>query len=116
MVGGEDSLSKIFGWASNNLDVATREQINAGLAGPAWEATLRGLEAEYTRVQNSAPKAQEMTHRVTEANPAGSEAVRGFTSVAEFSAVRADPRYGKDPRFTDQVNTRAQMTDWTRTG
>jgi hypothetical protein len=114
VVGGDESLAKIFGWASNNLDVPAREQINAGLAGPAWEVTLRGLEAEYNRVQAAAPKAQEMTHKVTEANPAGSEAVRGYGSVGEFSAMRADPRYGRDANFTNQVNLRATMTDWTQ--
>jgi len=113
VVGGDEQISKIFGWASNNLDEAARAQINAGLAGPAWEVTLRGLEAQYTRAIDSSPKAQEMSHKVTEANPAGSEAIRGYGSVAEFSALRADPRYGKDARYTDQVNRRAAMTDWT---
>lgn len=116
VVGGDERIAQIFGWASNNLDVSAREQINAGLGGPAWEVTLRGLEAQYERALAAAPKAQEMTHRTVDANPAGNDSIRGFGSVAEFAAQRADPRYGSDPRFTDQINRRAQMTDWTRTG
>lgn len=113
VVGGQDNLSEIFGWASNNLDVTAREQINAGLAGPAWEVTLRGLEAQYKSAQATRPKAAEMTHKATAANPAGQEGIRGFGSLAEFQGLRGDPRYGRDARFTDQTNQRAAMTDWT---
>lgn len=113
VVGGQDNLSKIFGWASNNLDVASRQEINAGLAGSAWEVTLRGLEAQYNAAQSARPKAQEMTHKATAANPAGQEGVRGFGSLAEFQQLRGDARYGRDPRFTDQTNQRAALTDWT---
>lgn len=114
VVGGDERIAKIFGWASNNLDETAREQVNAGLAGPAWEVTLRGLEAQYDRAAASAPKAQEMTHKVTTANPAASETIRGFGSVNEFAALRADPKYGKDATYTNQVNSRAAMTDWTK--
>ena len=114
VVGGKDQLSKIFGWASNNLDVAAREQINAGLAGSAWEVTLRGLEAQFNSAQSQRPKAAEMTHTATAANPAGQEGTRGFGSLGEFQQLRGDARYGRDARFTDQTNQRAAMTDWTR--
>lgn len=114
VVGGQENLSEIFGWASNNLDVAAREQINAGLAGPAWEVTLRGLEAQYESAKAARPKAAEMTHKATAANPAGQETLRGFASMVDFQAQRGDPRYGRDARFTDQTNQRAAMTDWTK--
>jgi hypothetical protein len=114
VVGGENEISEILGWAANNLDVSAREQINAGLAGPAWEVTLRGLEAQYKSAVAAAPKAQEMTHRASAANPASKNAARGYDSLAEFSGQRADPRYGKDPRYTDSVNNRAGLTDWTQ--
>ena len=114
VVGGEPELSKIFGWASNNLDIAAREQINAGLAGPAWEVTLRGLEAQFNSAQAGRPKAAEMTHKATAANPAGQETLRGFASMIDFQQGRGDPRYGRDARFTDQINQRAGMTDWTK--
>ena len=114
VVGGDDSLSKIFGWAGNNLDVGAREQINAGLSGPAWEVTLRGLEAQYNAAQQGKPKAAEMTHKASAANPAGKETQRGYASLSEFSAQRADAKYGRDVRYTEQVNTRAGMTDWTQ--
>jgi hypothetical protein len=114
VVGGQDKLSEIFGWASNNLDASAREQINAGLAGPAWEVTLRGLEAQFNSAAAARPKAAEMTHKANASNPAGQETLRGFTSMVEFQQGRGDPRYGRDANFTNQINTRASMTDWTK--
>ena len=116
VVGGKDNLSQIFAWASNNLDVTAREQINAGLAGPAWEVTLRGLEAQYSAAQAAKPKAAEMQHKATAAVAAGNDTVRPFGSLAEFQQVRGDARYGRDPQFTAQVNDRAGMTDWSKIG
>ena len=116
VVGGQESLSKIFGWASNNLDAGAREVINAGLASPAWETTLRGLESQYNAAEAARPKAAEMTHQAQAASPAGVETVQGFASMAEFSQLRADPRYGKDARFTQTLNARAAMTNWQTMG
>lgn len=116
VVGGQESLSKIFGWASNNLDAGAREVINAGLASPAWETTLRGLESQYNAAEAARPKAAEMSHQAQAASPAGVETVKGFGSMAEFTQLRADPRYGKDARFTQMLNNRAAMTDWRSMG
>lgn len=112
VVGGQESLSKIFGWASNNLDAGAREVINAGLASPAWETTLRGLESQYNSAQAARPKAAEMSHQAQASSPAGVESVKGFSSTAEFNTFRSDPKYGKDRRFTQMVNGRAAMTNW----
>lgn len=114
VVGGKDSLSEIFAWAANNLDTDTRETINTGLAGPAWEVTLRGLEAQFNASQAAKPKAAEMQHKATAAVAAGNDTVRPFGSLAEFQQIRGDARYGRDPQFTAQVNDRAGMTDWTK--
>ena len=116
VVGGQDSLSKIFGWASNNLDADAREVINTGLASPAWETTLRGLEAQYNSAMAAKPKAAEMTHSVKDASPAAPDAARGFGSLQEFQQLRSDARYGKDRRFTEEVNRRAAMTNWRSMG
>ena len=116
VVGGKESLSEIFAWASNNLDTTTRERVNSELAGPAWEVTLRGLEAQYNAAQAAKPKAAEMQHKATAAVASGTDTVRPFGSLAEFQQVRGDARYGRDPRFTNQVNQRAGMTDWTKIG
>jgi hypothetical protein len=114
VVGGKDNLSKLFGWAANNLEESVRAQVNSGLAGPSWEVTLRGLEAQYSAAQQASPKGREMTHKTSTANPAGNETIKGFGSVAEFSQSRNDPRYGADARYTDGVNRRAGMTDWSK--
>tara|TARA_B110000211_G_scaffold225139_1_gene276966 strand:+ start:3834 stop:4745 length:912 start_codon:yes stop_codon:yes gene_type:complete len=112
VVGGKDNLSKLFGWAANNLEESVRAQVNAGLAGPSWEVTLRGLESQYSAAHQASAKGQEMTHKTSSANPVGSETIKGFGSVAEFSQSRNDPRYGSDARYTESVNRRAGMTDW----
>ena len=100
----------------DNLDVNAREVINQGLASPAWETTLRGLEAQYNAALAAKPKAQEMTHQVKDASPSAPDASRGFGSLQEFQQLRSDARYGKDRRFTEEVNRRAAMTDWRNMG
>ena len=112
VVGGQESLSKIFGWASNNLDAGSREVINAGLASPAWETTLRGLESQYNAAEAARPKAAEMSHQAQGSSPSGVDSVKAFGSLAEFNQLRSDSRYGKDRRFTEMVNVRAQYTNW----
>lgn len=110
IVGGEDRLSKIFGWAAKNLDEEQRAAVNAGLASSASEATLRGLASMYdSNVQNSPKAAEPREAPRYAANPAGREVVTGFTSKAEYySAIDAA---SKDPSLQAALIERASKTD-----
>ena len=47
IVGGGEKLSKILRWAANNFAGEQLQGLQAGLAGPNSELTLRGLAAAY---------------------------------------------------------------------
>lgn len=112
VVGGHEKMTEIFKWATNNLDERTREYVNSGLEGPAWEVTLRGLEQQYNAAMASKPSSEEMQHKATVSNPAGVDTSQPYGTVLEFTKERADPRYGKDVRYTNYVNDRASRTPW----
>lgn len=110
IVGGEDRLSKIFGWAAKNLDEGQRAAVNAGLASTASEATLRGLASMYDSSVQGTPKAAEPREAPRyAANPAGREVVTGFKSKAEYyGAIDAA---SKDPSLQAALIERASKTD-----
>ncbi len=110
IVGGEDRLSKIFGWAAKNLDDGQRSAVNAGLASSASEATLRGLASMYESSQAESPKASEPREAPRyAANPSGREVVGGFKSKAEYyTAIDAA---SKDPSLQAALIERASKTD-----
>ncbi len=110
LVGGEDRLSKIFGWAAKNLDEGQRAAVNAGLASSASEATLRGLAGMYDSSTTGSPKAAEPREAPRyAANPAGREVVTGFKSKADYYA--AIDEASKDPSLQAALIERASKTD-----
>lgn len=118
IVGGSDRLSKIFGWAAKNLDEGQRAAINAGLAGSASEATLRGMASMYdtsgTTEQAKAAEPREAPRYA--ANPAGRQVQTGFASKAEYYAATSDAAKMADPVFRGAVEQRMILTDWTTLG
>lgn len=118
IVGGSDRLSKIFGWAAKNLDDGQRAAINAGLAGSASEATLRGLAGMYdssgTNAQAKAAEPREAPRY--SANPSGRETVSGFASKAEYYAATADAAKMAQPKFRAEIEQRMIRTDWSTLG
>ena len=118
IVGGSDRLSKIFGWAAKNLDDGQRAAINAGLAGSASEATLRGLAGMYdssgTTAQAKAAEPREAPRY--SANPSGRETVSGFASKAEYYAATADAAKMAQPKFRAEIEQRMIRTDWSTLG
>lgn len=120
IVGSQDRLSKIFGWAANNLDEAQRAAVNAGLASTASEATLLGLASMYDRAQADAPAAAKASEPREApryaANPSGREVVGGFTSKQEYYAATADPAKMADPKYRASVEQRMIKTDWSNLG
>jgi hypothetical protein len=118
IVGGSDRLSKIFGWAAKNLDEGQRAAINAGLAGSASEATLRGMASMYdasgTTAQAKAAEPREAPRYA--GNPAGRQVQTGFASKAEYYAATSDAAKMADPHFRGAVEQRMILTDWTTLG
>ena len=120
IVGSQDRLSKIFGWAANNLDDGQRASVNAGLASSASEATLLGLAAMFDKSQSDAPTATKAAEPREApryaANAAGREVVSGFGSKAEYYTATADPAKMADPKYRMSVEQRMIKTDWANLG
>ena len=118
IVGSEDKLSKIFGWAANNLDVGQRAAINAGLAGTASEATLRGLAAMYDKAESDLPAKSNEPREAPRygSNPSGRAVVGGFADKREYYAATNDPKYIADPKYRRSVEERMIKTDWSTLG
>lgn len=98
IVGSADRLSKIFGWAAQNLSPEQRDSVNAGLASPNSEMTLLGLAAQYDRAQvkvTPSKEPQRITRTATLNDPASRQVVQGFASKAEMyqamDAAKANP-------------------------
>lgn len=112
IVGSSDRLSKIFGWAAQNLSPEQRDQINAGLASSASELTLRGLASMYDAAQGAKPQAKEpnrITRQATLSQPQSHNAVQGFASKAEMykamDEARANPAL-MDEYYARMLNTK----------
>lgn len=113
-VGGDERLSKIFGWAAHNLDENQRAHINAGLSGEASEITLRGLAAMYDKALASSPSSTEMRSATKPGqSPAGREVTQGFSTKAEYyksyDELLKNPH---DSKLRSKVEDRMRLTDW----
>jgi hypothetical protein len=113
-VGGKDNLARVFDWASKNLSTQEQANVNAALATPSWEVTLLGLKSKYDSAQASKVTAQEPPK--TGGTKIGVSATTvntlPYASKAEFYAERNDPRFSKDPKFRQSVETRMMQTDF----
>lgn len=116
IVGGEQRLHEIFGWAAKNLSVEQRAAVNAGLAGTASEATLLGLAAMYDKAAQT-PKASEPREAPRYgASAATGKTVAGFATKAEYYAAANDPKMVTDPKYRADVEARMIKTNWTTLG
>lgn len=110
VVGDGAKLSKILRWAANNFSGEQLQALQAGLAGPSSELTLRGLTSAFDAANANAEPARN-TETVT---PATAQPVRlpGYKSMAEYSMDKSNPRYARDEKFRMAVDQRAAYTDW----
>ena len=113
VVGGRENLKQIFDWAENNLSPQEQTQINAGLAGPSYEVTLRGLASMYNERSAAAIKGREpdMTPNLTQVAVTDTGFV-GYKTKREFSTDRNNPRFKLEPQFRQAVEQRMMRTDF----
>ena len=116
VVGGHDQLSSMLKWASETLPREEQQAINAQLRQPgATEYVLLGVKARFDSATAQAPRETQepaATPRRAVTAPTVSTTPQGFASHGEFLAVRADPRFGNDAVYRDQVMQRMAETDW----
>ena len=111
IVGGGEKLSKILRWAANNFSGEQLQGLQAGLAGPNSELTLRGLTSAYDQAHASAePKSK--PDAVTPATAGATVQLPGYKSMAEYRMDMSNPRFKRDDKFRQAVEMRAARTDW----
>ncbi len=109
-IGGAETLQSIIDWSSKNLSDAERSSVNAALSQPGWETTLMGLKA---RMETSSPTAREPGPgpQTQSGTPSGAAP---YANQAEMVAAIGDPRYGKDPMYTNFVQDRIRLSNQSR--
>lgn len=115
IVGGGDKLSKILRWAANNFAGEQLQGLQAGLAGPNSELTLRGLTAAYDQANANAEPAR-AADAVTPGSAGATRELPGYKSMQEYQMDMSNPRFKRDDKFRHAVEQRAARTDWRMLG
>lgn len=98
-VGGEKEYNRIVNWASQNLSQKTVDSFNRALDNNNIDAITLMLEGMKSK----------MVARHGTRNPAivgantSSTANKGFTSRDEVIKAMSDPRYGRDSKYTREI-------------
>ncbi len=112
IVGGGEKLSKILRWAANNFAGEQLQGLQAGLAGPNSELTLRGLTAAYDQANPPAAEPARAAQAVSPSVAGASQELPGYKSMAEYRMDMSNPRFKRDDKFRHAVEMRASRTDW----
>jgi hypothetical protein len=112
VVGGQERLQKVFDWAGKNLSPEDQQMINMGLASPSYEVTLRGLSSMYDNSVTSAKASEPDKNQNLATVPASETGIRAYGSKSEFTKERNDPRFSREGKFRNMVESRMSMTDW----
>jgi len=104
VVGGTDSLKRMFKWAQENLTAEEVEATNRALQTNTYKNVLLGLKARFE--QQNPPKApsQEPKPMDNRVNPSQvPQSVQVFKNLAEQQAALRDPRYRVDSNYRKAV-------------
>ena len=112
VVGGGEKLSKILRWAANNFVGEQLQGLQAGLAGPNSELTLRGLVAAYDQAHPASEPVKSDKTAVSASVAGATKQLPGYKSMAEYRMDMSNPRFKRDDAFRKAVETRAARTDW----
>ena len=112
IVGGGEKLSKILRWAANNFAGEQLQGLQAGLAGPNSELTLRGLTAAYDQANPVVAEPARAADVVTPSAAGATRELPGYKSMAEYQMDMSNPRFKRDDKFRHAVEMRAARTDW----
>lgn len=105
LAGGEEGYKSMTAWAAENLPKGEIEAFNMAVSSgnrPLIRIAVAGLAARWKASEGDAP--QHLVGGRADAAGGGSEG--GFRSAEEMVAAMRDPRYGKDPAYTRDVERR----------
>lgn len=99
-VGGEKEYQKIITWASNNLQKKSIDSFNRAIDNNNIDAIvlmLEGMKAKMVAKMGTAKKSIHGGAKPHQSQP------KGFTSKADIIKAMSDPRYGRDAKYTQEV-------------
>lgn len=106
-VGGEQEFARMSQWAAANWSkeelTAYNDAVDSGDVGKA-KLALRGLQAAYQAANGAAPQLIQGDGTITQ--------VAGFASKYDMREAMSDPRYGKDPAYTREVELKTMMSNF----
>lgn len=99
-IGGEKEYQKIVTWASNNLQKKSIDSFNRAIDNNNIDAIvlmLEGMKAKMVAKMGTAKKSIHGSAKPHQSQP------KGFTSKADIIKAMSDPRYGRDAKYTQEV-------------
>ena len=107
-VGGEKEYQKIVTWASNNLQKKSIDSFNRAIDNNNIDAIvlmLEGMKAKMVAKMGTAKKSIHGSAKPHQSQP------KGFTSKADIIKAMSDSRYGRDAKYTQEVERMMWATD-----
>lgn len=99
-VGGEKEYQKIVSWASNNLQKKSIDSFNRAIDNNNLDAIVLMLEGMKSKMVAKMGTANKSIHG--SAKPHQSQP-KGFNSKADIIKAMSDPRYGREAKYTQEV-------------
>lgn len=99
-VGGEKEYQKIVTWASNNLQKKSIDSFNRAIDNNNFDAIVLMLEGMKSKMIAKMGTTKKSIHG--SAKPHQSQP-KGFTSKADIIKAMSDPRYGREAKYTQEV-------------
>lgn len=100
IVGGEDRYKEMVGWAEQNMEPSDIESFNRILSSgdkSAIRMAVLGIHSQY---------ANGLSPSMLKATGSAGSSVGAFRNDAEIRAAMMDPKYGKNPEYTQNVHDR----------
>lgn len=100
-VGGQEEYSAVIQWASENLDSGLIQDYNQAVDSLDQTKILRNLEYMKMKRDQSAPQ---QARRLEGDSPASG--IQPYSNKNEWQRDQTNRLYGKDPKYTNMVDTR----------
>ncbi len=100
IVGGEDRYKEMVGWAEQNMDQTDIESFNRTLASGDKSAIRMAVLGIHSQYSNG------LSPSMLKATGGASGAAGAFRNDDEIRAAMMDPKYGKNPEYTQNVHDR----------
>ena len=102
LAGGDEGYKSVVEWAKQNLseeEKASYDRVMFSGDKQLIKMAVHSLVSRYNEAEGIEPE----VHIMGKAPARASSNVRGFKNMSEMKAAMRDPRYGRDPDYTREV-------------